>query len=562
MSASPRVLALAAAAITAAVFARAVQGGFVYDDELLIARNPLVTAPEGLRDLLARPLWGDSFWRPLTSLVLWAGYHAGGGGPAVLHATAVALHAAATLGAFALAHVLTRRPAVAFAAALLFGLHPVQVESVAWATSIDAPLWGCFGLWACQAHVRWRERGARGAPWRAVLCFAAALLAKEPAVAVLPAILVLDLARAGWSGVRVRMAAAHAPLLATLLAYAALRVAVLGDLFADNAAAAADLGVAPARLWSLRVELLGWLVQLLCAPVTPGFFRAVAAATPWSDPRFLLHVACALAAGAAFGIACARRKPGLLIASGFVLAALAPSIAWLPHLGLYPAADRHLYFAAFGAAFGAALLLQRLAPRARRAALCVIALACAAADVARIGEFADQETLVATEAARHPDDARVQYMLGQALLERQMARPDPAALAAARAAFDRARELLARPRYAQAAVQRLIATEVQIGQAWCELLAEASTPPPRRATARFAALAAAHPDSANAHIGWGVALAQDGRLQEAHAALARAVALAPDNPVARHNLALVLQLLGRDAEAGAERAAEQRLRPR
>src|SRR5262245_43243182 len=196
MSAPPRGLALAAVAITAAVFARALWNGFVYDDELLIVRNPLVTAPESPGQLLGQPLWKDhAFWRPLTALVLCAGYHAGAGGAAVLHALSVALHAAATGGAFALAHRVTRRPPIAFCAALLFGLHPVQVESVAWATSIDAPLWGCCGLWASWAHLRWRERGSRGAPWLATSCFAAALLAKEPAIAVLPAIAVIDLAR-------------------------------------------------------------------------------------------------------------------------------------------------------------------------------------------------------------------------------------------------------------------------------------------------------------------------------------------------------------------------------
>src|SRR6185503_16758405 len=104
MSPSPRGLALAAVAITAAVFARALAGGFAYDDELLIVRNPAVTAPQSLWDLIAQPLWPDhAFWRPLTALLLCAGYHAGSGTALAIHALSVALHAASVAGAFALA---------------------------------------------------------------------------------------------------------------------------------------------------------------------------------------------------------------------------------------------------------------------------------------------------------------------------------------------------------------------------------------------------------------------------------------------------------------------------
>src|SRR5712692_2885137 len=80
-------------------------------------------------------------------------------------------------------------------AALLFALHPLRVESVAWATERRDVLSGLFYLLTLLAYLRACERGERGRGWHwvAVGLFACALLSKSMAVSLPVGLLILDL---------------------------------------------------------------------------------------------------------------------------------------------------------------------------------------------------------------------------------------------------------------------------------------------------------------------------------------------------------------------------------
>src|SRR5262249_31011613 len=83
---------------------------------------------------------------------------------------------------------LTRDPVLAGAAGVLFALHPYHVENAAWIAVRGDPLYGIFVLLALLAYERWRGRagGIRGIPLAALVLFAAALLAKETAIVLVP----------------------------------------------------------------------------------------------------------------------------------------------------------------------------------------------------------------------------------------------------------------------------------------------------------------------------------------------------------------------------------------
>ena len=113
--------------------------------------------------------------------------------PLLAASPAIKLHAFAAMTAFALAWRVTKSTLAAAFAALLFGLHPIQVESVAWISAINGPLFGALSLLSLERFLAWRERGSTGLPWASAVCLALALLAKELAFAVVPCALVLDL---------------------------------------------------------------------------------------------------------------------------------------------------------------------------------------------------------------------------------------------------------------------------------------------------------------------------------------------------------------------------------
>ena len=178
------------------------RGGFIWDDDVYVTGNPLLTAPGGLRRIWFS-LDSPSQYFPLsyTSFyldhALW-GWHSTG-----YHWVNLALHAA---NALVLWRLLVRmRVPGAWLGAALFALHPVQVESVAWITERKNVLMGLFFLLTLRVWVEFVKRKDRGG-WAlyaaALILFALALAAKTTACtlpAALLLILWLERLPIGWS---------------------------------------------------------------------------------------------------------------------------------------------------------------------------------------------------------------------------------------------------------------------------------------------------------------------------------------------------------------------------
>jgi Flp pilus assembly protein TadD len=123
-----------AAIILAAVlpYLPALRGGFVWDDEPLITANPLLRTPSGLAEIWSGSRTADYF--PVTNTVFWIEHHLFGDNAAGYHALNILLQAA---NALLLWRVLRRLQIPgAFLAALIFALHPIHAESVAWISEL------------------------------------------------------------------------------------------------------------------------------------------------------------------------------------------------------------------------------------------------------------------------------------------------------------------------------------------------------------------------------------------------------------------------------------------
>jgi Flp pilus assembly protein TadD len=129
---SPYLRLLAAAALIAvAVFLayqQSIRGGFVLDDDLIITENSNIKAADGLYRFWCTTKEQD-YW-PMTYSTLWIEWRLWGRNPAGFHVTSLILHIVESL----LIWVILRKLSIpgAFLAALIFALHPVNVESVAW----------------------------------------------------------------------------------------------------------------------------------------------------------------------------------------------------------------------------------------------------------------------------------------------------------------------------------------------------------------------------------------------------------------------------------------------
>ena len=213
---SAAFIAATAGFVTLLVFLRSLSCGFVnFDDPLYVLNNPLIRQLD--IDMLVRvfnePYAG--FWMPLTWISLAVDYHFWGLNPLGYHLTNVVLHAVNTgmvvliAGRIIQAHgprgtlqearwqEKYQYPATLLLAGLLWGIHPLRVESVVWVTERKDVLNGLFALSSVLAYIRFaRQRDAGEAylpPYLlAIALFACSLMAKSVSVALPVMLLVID----------------------------------------------------------------------------------------------------------------------------------------------------------------------------------------------------------------------------------------------------------------------------------------------------------------------------------------------------------------------------------
>ena len=163
----------------------ALQGDLIWDDIALVSTNSNLRSLHGLWNLwFATP--ASDYW-PLTWTFLWIEWHLWGNQPLGYHLCSLALHIAS---AFLLWRLLCRLGLRGgWIGALLFVIHPLAVESVAWISEIKNTLSLPFFLLACDAWLDAEEQKNSGY-LRSIFYYLAAMLAKTSTV-MLPAILLL-----------------------------------------------------------------------------------------------------------------------------------------------------------------------------------------------------------------------------------------------------------------------------------------------------------------------------------------------------------------------------------
>src|SRR5712691_814968 len=315
------------ALVTVAAFLPTLHNQFVnWDDDENFLDNPHY---RGLGWTQLHWMWTTHLghYIPLTWMTLGLDYLLWGMNPVGYHLTSLLLHAANAVVFFVVVRrILTRAlpspaergHALAVAAgfaALVFGIHPLRVESVAWVTERRDVLSGLFYLSAILIYLRACEGGARGRGWYwgAVGLFVGALLSKSMVVNLPVVLLILDvypLRRLGgavgwWSEPARRVYVEKIPFV--LLAAAASAIAVMAQSSVHAAASLAQLSV-PGRL-AVSAYGLSFYLWKTVAPVSlsPLYERGVV--NPWATP-FLLSYGGVLTI-TALALACRRRAPGL-----------------------------------------------------------------------------------------------------------------------------------------------------------------------------------------------------------------------------------------------------------
>ncbi len=526
------MLTLGAATLLA--YLPALRAGFIWDDQAH------VTAP-ALRSLAG--LWHIWFnlgatqqYYPLLHSTFWLENQLWGQAPLGYHLANLLLHLVAAL----LFARLLQRLAVPGArlAALLFALHPVHTETVAWVSeqknTLSLVLYLCAALaWLGFDATRRPRAYALASGW-----FLLALLTKTVTATLPAALLVL----AWWRRGRIEWRRDVVPLLPWFA------IAAVGGLFTawverkliGAEGAAYDFSAAQRLLLSGRVVWF-YLGKLLWPAQLTFFYPR------WTiDASRLaqwLPLLAALAWTALLAWRARRGRRGLLAAWLLFAGSLFPVLGFFnvfPFLYSF-VADHFQYLASLAVFATAGAAVATWLPRSRAmigivGAAGLVALACLTHTQARF--YRSNETLFRVTLARNPTCWAAANNLGRELME------NPATRAEGIALFQRALSL--RHPYAEA--------NNNLGLALSNDGRSEEALPYLQEALRI------QPTSHQAHNNLGIALARLGRGEEALAAFQRAAELSPTSASIEENWAKVLVMLGREAEAQQHFAVAARLR--
>jgi len=516
------------------VFVPAVACDFLnWDDNAYIYRNPVVLG--GLTAAGVRRACTDVVfcnWAPLTIISYQLDVSLFGKEPWGFHLTNVLVHAVSSALLYLALFRLTGCPLRSAAAAILFAVHPLRVESVAWIAQRKDVLSVLFLVLALLAYEWYCRRPGMGRYALVFLAMLASLLSKATAVTLPGLLLLLDiwpLGRLPVPGVGGPVGSAGAPspyptrswrrvvteklpLLGLAIIFAVI------TLRTQQKAIQTDIDM---PLWAARVPnailAVAWYIWKTFWPTElhPAYHHTGTEAKP-----FWLVLVCAAGLTSVIGIAVAtaRRLPAVPVGLAWFAVALVPVLGLVAQQGFQSHADRFTYVPHIGLmvalVWGAAVVADRL--RLGRslcaAALVTAVVASVAIDRYQIAIWKDSTTLWSHVLASAPDDQLAQSNMGAALFETGRLREAVPYLE---------RSLAIRP--SERAHTWLGLALVEQGQL-------------EAAVTQYRAGLAIDASSLEAHTNLGIALAMLGRLTDALPHFERACELAPEDEEARANL--------------------------
>ena len=523
-----------------------------YDDDHYVTKNLVVREGITARGFAwAFRTTTAANWHPLTWLSHMADVEIFGMDPAGHHFVNVALHVLNALLLFLLLRHMTGRRTESAFVALLFAIHPLHVESVAWVAERKDLL--CTGFWilAIRAYCRYAARPCVARYLPVPVLFAAALLAKPMPVTLPFLLLLLDY----WPLCRMGRMEPGSPgstgrypprplsrlLLEKAPLFALSALAIVATLSAQ-AGAILPRGNLP---FPLRLENAVWsYLAYLGKTVWP-----VGLAVYYPHPGDTLPASWVAGATvillvlSAVAVAAGRRRHYLPVGWFWYLGTLVPVIG-LVQVGGQSMADRYTYFPLVGIFVMAAWGVSDLAgafPRWKPVAIAFAAaasVALAAAAREQVGHWRDTETLF-----RHA----IRVTEGNFVAHTN--------LGAALASQGRTGEAI--PHFEEAL--RINPPDVNAHNNLGVIRDDRGDA--EGAIRHFREAIRWNPGDARAYANLGYTLARTGALEEAVVNYKKALDRKPDDPRTHVNLSAALEGLGRSGEAVAHLEEAVRIAP-
>ncbi|MCE0498618.1 MAG: tetratricopeptide repeat protein [Methylacidiphilales bacterium] len=542
-----RALRLLQAAILALTgwwaFAPALMGWWIWDDLRYLPNNVLLHDPARLWKTWFAPGIFNEYY-PLTATVQFIQWSLWGSETPYYHATNMALHIVNAFLVWKLFEKLGLR--LAWLGGMIFAVHPLTVESVAWIVELKNTLSLAPFLLAMIFYLDYEEQGRERDYWLALGLFLTAMLAKVT-MAPFPAVILLY---AWWKRGRIRWNDLRAAMPFLVIAAVLSGLTTISGIENQKIHPEADQEP-PEGGWEAGPASAGLAIFFFIAKffwptglmlIYPRWLEA--GVSPYD---FLPWIALTAIVGWLWW----KRKEGwsrnALLGLGFFLIMLTPALSMflvkdarmvrsLDHLAYIPMIGlTGLTVAVLGA------ISARLSPRLRCAGMGVLAVALAVlawGSHTYAALFQDEETLWKYTLERNPHSSLAHETLGNVLQEH-------------------GRNSEAMEQYRLALRYSPINSGPHVNMALF-LFQSGRTP---EAMAEYAKALEINPKEAMIHYDLGNALTQLGREAQAIVQYQTAIKLDPDGPEAHYNLGNAFIQTGHVPEAVQEYEAELRLNP-
>lgn len=541
------------------LFLRTVRFEFVnIDDPYYVLGHEVVE--QGLTGVGVRYAFtsvSEGNYLPLTWLSHMLAVEAGGTGPAAHHVANVLLHGLTAALLFLFLKSATGSIGRSFLVALLWGVHPLRVESVAWVAERKDVLSGLFFVLALMAYVGYARRQRIERYMAVVLVLALGLLAKSILMIVPCVFLLLDLwplarVRIAEPGVSRRISLLVAEKIPLFLLSAAAGVLAIWSQRSAGALGSIEFVSLSHRGWNALASLATYLFQTIW-PLGLGVYY------PYRDNQTLyLWGTAGLCIGivaTAIAVYQHKSRPYLMVGWLWFLVTLAPVIG-LVQVGLQAHADRYTYLPHMGVFLALVWMLADVFERRMRyapwrvPAVAGLVLVCALLTWRQLGFWRDSETLFAHTLAVTGPNRFAEGNYGDALMdqgrygeaERHFRRAieigppvylDPHNLGASLVILDR-------PQEARDLFEEALRLKPEYRPSWV-LLGDASLTlqEPQRAIEAYREAHRLGENSPRFHTNFGIAFAMAGRFAEAEAEFNAALGKAPSYAPALFNLGLL-----------------------
>lgn len=335
------ILVFLVLAITGFVFNPALQNDFTnWDDQIYVTQNKELKnySWEGIKHIYSSSY--NANYHPLTMTSYFLEYHFFGLNPKAYHATNIALHLINCVFVFWFVYLISANFMVSFITMILFAIHPLHVEPVAWISERKGLLCSLFFLISLITYFYYQKNKKRIYYWLCFFAFILALLSKVTAVTLPFILLIIDY----YNKRKMDKEALFEkiPFFELSLIFSLIGIytqATFGTILKTTLLSLFYRIIIPFYTLTFYIEKLFFPINLSCRYPYPRIEEIMSI-------RYLISpfIVVALAASAVFS---KRHTRKIIFGALFFLIAILPVLQLIPW-GNSIAGDRHTYFALIG----------------------------------------------------------------------------------------------------------------------------------------------------------------------------------------------------------------------